>query len=99
MIKDILFGFIDGVKIISHYYAAMLCFAYAGLHMNKKHAKWYKIALLFIPVAVMCSEYEEYSVLKSAPTPFAVAFFATMIIGCVLCFLVFLDIYDRSENR
>lgn len=98
MIKDILFGFIDGVRIISHYYAAMLCFAYAGLHLNKKYVKWYKVVLLFIPVIVMCSEYEEYSGLKNAPTPFVVAFLAAMVIGGVLCFLVFLDIYNRSEN-
>jgi len=97
--KDVLLGVIDGAKIASFIYAALLCLDYAGKHLDKKHVKWYKVILLFIPVSVMVGQYEEFERMRGAPTAYLIAFFATFILGAACIVGVALDLYYRRENK
>lgn len=97
--NDVLFGIIDGVKIASFFYATLLCLHYAFDYLDKKHVKWYKVILLFIPILVLVGQYEEFERLKEASSAYLIAFFVTFIIGAVCIVGVALDLYNRRDKK
>ena len=98
MIKEILLGAMQGVRVMSFFYAALVCLAYASKRLSEKRTSWFQAVLLIIPLLFLAGEYQRVEVLRIATRSYTVSFIAAALVSAVFVIRAALDLYERSKK-